>query len=258
MNKKAPLKNPVDLPAWGDDILNKLGALEDAWPELALLEGAPPWVEEIMIELAGMALPKAAIAARQGDGARALGAFMGHVERFAKGDDLLQLVTQKAKEIGELDTALKKFTKVLKVHAPEKHKQLKEHEKQLGQLFAELPRQVPRIKKVMTHADKQSRNGLSKDHSRYLKGYAEALDTSLLNPDASLAIGPNALIYWYMATNWRDVVKMDSVTALDKWLKQLLGPLHSGNTLDKMKKICRKHGIHFRKAGRPRKLGKLK
>ena len=77
-------KEPVKLPKFAGSIEQALGFNSAIQTPPEYFIGAPPWVMSMMVELTIAILPKTTTAARQGNGAQALGALVGHLQRVQK------------------------------------------------------------------------------------------------------------------------------------------------------------------------------
>jgi hypothetical protein len=60
-------------------------------------------------------------------------------------------------------------------------------------------------------------------------------------------------IYHLMLLNWRVVDRLASVRELHDWLRRHLGEYRTGD-LKRVEKLCQRVDLHYRKAGRPKKL----
>jgi hypothetical protein len=90
------------------------------------------------------------------------------------------------------------------------------------------------------------------DMKEFLLAYAGAFAQKPSGPGSGNFGNTAFEIYNFMLLYWRIVERLDSVHHLHEVLVKVFGPYRSGD-LKRTEKICQRIGLHYRKAGRPKK-----
>jgi len=245
---------PVSWPEWVLVTLREFEAAENLQTVWSF-DNAPKWVERMQVELALVICPKITKPSAQESGPRFLARMIGHQERLASRFELIAKMMDEASPHLEklwkmLDQAMLRQGKSAYAKWQEWNRQLEaDVDRFCEQFLAVCERKTAIIDSVYDRV-----SGASLDEqAEYHSGLGESLGMELIDENGALLHATSTTsVYFCMMAYWRGVQKMRSVSALHIWLCRCLGRGITGD-LDRVKKICQRYGIHFRRPGRPRK-----
>jgi hypothetical protein len=222
--------------AWLRRLADEYIKLEAVFPMKNFLpEDVPPWVTNLEREVGATMYPVAKLKEELKLTAKRLAAIIGHqcaiavwmMEWLAE-----QLENPQTVEDGKI--------------SPE---QIKQGEEFIIKLADEWYPALRRLAKRALVSCVDQPYGDMKD---FLLAYASAFAQKPNGYEAG-SFGNTAFgIYNFMLINWRLVVRLNSVHHLHEVLVKVFGPYQAGD-LKRTEKICQRVGLHYRKAGRPKK-----
>lgn len=255
MNETEKAEWPASWPCWVLDTLRELEAAEDLQTVMSF-DDAPKWTQHMLDDLLAVLNPKLATVAAVKSGPRFLGTTIGHQQRLFASRDLLAKLTTDA--VPQYDKLMKlidaaKLRQGKAVYA--KWQEWKETvEKNCARLCDQFDKVSDRKQAIIEGMQGRVNSAPMDEQAEYHAGLGESLGVELFDSNGGLLHGTSVTsVYFFMTAYWRYVLKMRSVAALHMWLCRLLGRSAVGD-LDRVKKICQRNGIHFRRPGRPRKV----
>lgn len=254
MNDKAETAWPATWPAWVLETLRELDAAEGIQTVLSF-DDAPKWTQRMCAHLVETMAPLAFKSRSGVTGPRFLGTMIGHQQRN------LELI----EHIPELlELAAPHFEKVWRIIDAAKQRQGKtayakwmawneDVEKSVTTFFRQVDTVCAQKARIMESVPGRMRNAPLDEQAEYHAGLGASLAIELADDNgAVLHAGSATTVYCLMTAHWRTVTRLRSVAELYMWLCRVAGRPVVGD-LDRVKKICQRHGIHFRRRGRPRK-----
>ncbi len=223
---------------WLRRLADEFIKLESVMPLVNFLpdEGCPIWVENLEREVGATMHPTAKLKEELKLTPRRLGAIFGHQCAVAVWMmEWLMAETEKPQVVDET-----KFS-------PE---QLQKGEEFLTKLTDEW---YPALRRLAKRALCSCVDQQYDEMKEFLLAYASAFAQKPSGRGAS-SFGNTAFeIYNFMLLYWRIIERLNSAHHLHEVLVKVFGPYRAGD-LKRTEKICQRIGLHYRKAGRPKKI----
>lgn len=222
--------------AWLRRLADEYIKLEAAFPmENFLPEDVPQWVTNLEREVGATMYPVAKLKEELKLTPKRLAAIIGHQCAIAVW--MMEWLMEQFE--GPQTVEDMKFT-------PE---QIKQGEEFITRLAEEW---YPALRRLAKRALASCVDQLYDDMKDFLLAYASAF-AQKPNGYGAGGFGNTAFgIYNFMLINWRLVARLNSVHHLHEVLVKVFGPYQAGD-LKRTEKICQRIGLHYRKAGRPKK-----
>jgi len=224
--------------AWLRRLADEFIKLESSMPMANFLpdEGCPQWVDYLEREVGATMYPVAKLKEELKLTPRRLGAIIGH--QCAVAVWMMEWLAAESKNPQILDDA--KVT-------PE---QLQKGEAFLVKLTDDF---YPALRRLAKRALCSCVDQTYEEMKDFLLAYAGAFSRKPSGLSTG-SFGNTAFeIYNFMLFHWRIVERLNSAHHLHQVLVGVFGPYRTGD-LKRTEKICQRIGLHYRKAGRPKKI----
>jgi hypothetical protein len=230
-----PAKHRQD---WLRRLADEYIKLESSMPVANFLsdEGCPKWVENIEREVGATLFPVARLKEELKLTPRRLAAIIGHQCVIAVWMmEWLEKEVQNPKAVDESNLT------------PEQRKKGEEF------LFRLTEEWYPALRRLAKRSLASCVDQPYDDMKEFLLAYASAFAQKPIGGGFG-NIGNSAFeIYNFMLVYWRIIERLNSVRHLHEVLVKVFGPYRVGE-LKRTEKICQRIDLHYRKAGRPKKL----
>ncbi len=223
---------------WLERIANEMVKVHELMPLKFLPEGdCPKWVERVQEEIGPLMCPVAKVKEGVELTPKRLGALPGHECAYAVW--MMEWFMEQSV-----------IAKGNKTATPQEEEQIRQG---MAVLDAS-DKWYSALRRLAKHALCLSVDQTFQDMTDFLLAYSSAFARKPKTFRAGEIGSTNFEIYIFFIMYWRVIEQLKSVSDLHQLLRKVFGEHRTGD-LKRIEKICQRIGLHFRKPGRPKKIG---